>query len=300
MSADTLNLSALGVAVMKITTIDSVEPTFDVAVSPYGGGNTTTNAVEVPGRMTISLGDSLFYDSGEYKEGKWGITMRVRGNSSALIMDKKPFHLKLQHKADLLFRGKEEFRSKHWVLLNQGPMLSFPLGLFVCRQLGMQWTPSSYLVNLVVNGDYRGLYHLIENPRAEEGRIEVDDETGFLAEYDSYWFNEDMSFPSLFGRGIMYTLKFPDTADFTTEYLDYISMTLLQMETSMANGTYADYIDVPSFSEPKRIRRIKIIVHRTIKLPLFHVFFDLRTKIVVIRFIYLVMIQHAFIKLLYA
>ena len=246
---DSLHLKKLDVVLMQIETIDGVEPTYDVAPSPYGGASSITNAVEVPGRMTMSLGDSVFYDSGEYKEGKQGITMHVRGNSSALISDKKPYHLKLQHKNDLMFRGKEEFRSKHWVLLQEGPMLHIPLGLFVSEQLDMQWTPKSRLVNLVVNGDYRGLYHLIENPRSEDGRIETDDETGFLAEYDCYWWKETVSFSSLYGTNLKYTLKYPDEDDYTFAYLAYIGQTLHQMETSMADGTYPKYVDVPSFAK---------------------------------------------------
>lgn len=246
---DSLHLKKLNIVLMEIETIDGVEPTYDIAPSPFGGASSIVNTVEVPGRMTMSLGDSVFYESGEYKEDKRGITMRVRGNSSALIGDKKPYHIKLQHKADLMFRGKEEFRSKHWVLLQEGPMLHIPLGLFVSEQLDMQWTPKSRLVNLVVNGDYRGLYHLIENPRVQDGRIEADDETGFLTKYDPYWWKEAYSIPSQFGYNLKYSIKYPDEDDFTSEHLDYISQTLQQMETSMTDGTYSQYVDVPSFAK---------------------------------------------------
>ena len=90
-----------GLPVLSITTVDGEEPTFDVWYAPEGCiGLSIKNATKVPARMTISHNGNVLYDSGEYVEDKSGLTIKVRGNTSA-IQHKTPYKIKLQKKADL-------------------------------------------------------------------------------------------------------------------------------------------------------------------------------------------------------
>ena len=124
--------------------------------------------------------------------------IRCRGNWSFLGYDKKPYKLKLEKKESLLGMSK----NKHFVLLNQAggspKYMDTPVGNEVSRMLNLQWTPEERPVEVVVNGEYMGLYCLTEHVRVGKNRVDIveqdDNETdinkissgGWLVELDFY------------------------------------------------------------------------------------------------------------------
>lgn len=69
---------------LYITTIDGEEPTFDIVYPPEGGtGVGICNRTKVMGRMVMTTGTDTLYDSGEWAEGTSGMSIKVRGNTSA-------------------------------------------------------------------------------------------------------------------------------------------------------------------------------------------------------------------------
>ena len=94
--------------VLWIETVDGVEPTCERVYAPAGSWGSTVNSEKTPGRLImysrIEGKDSVLYDSGDYEKDVSGMTIKVRGNSSA-VNDKKPYKVKLQKKFDLLMRG---------------------------------------------------------------------------------------------------------------------------------------------------------------------------------------------------
>ena len=68
-------------------------------------------------------------------------------------------------------------RSRHFVLLahneDYSGYLRNPTGFELSRQLGMPYTPSEVPVELVLNGEYAGLYFLCEKIRVEDGRVDI-------------------------------------------------------------------------------------------------------------------------------
>ena len=238
-------LMSTGLPLVVVTTVDGEEPTFDLAYPPEGSaGKGITNVTKVPGRVMVILrGDTLF-DSGEYASGSAGMTIRVRGNSSAWSV-KHPFKIKLQRKGDMLRRGDERYADKDWVLIYEDPYsLSNAVARQVCGMLCMEYVPSGEYVNLLFNGDYRGLYFLSESvSRNPSCRI---------IEYDAYWWNEDVWFETTLTRGSpfrRYTFKHPDSEDVTEEQVEYISGVMSDVEESIMDGTYSGLIDVESFVE---------------------------------------------------
>lgn len=125
------------------------------------------------------------------------LEIKARGNYTRTGFAKKPFKIKLGKKQAMLGLSK----SKHFALLahaddNFGYLRNF-CGFNLGRRIGLPWTPWQEPVELVVNGDYRGLYFLTESIRVEDGRIEIaelaDGETdpalvsgGYLVELDNY------------------------------------------------------------------------------------------------------------------
>lgn len=247
---DTLMSTCLPLVV--VTTADGEEPSFDLAYPPEGSsGKGITNATKVPGRVMVILRGDTLYDSGEYVKGSGGMTVKVRGNSSAWS-NKHPFKLRLQRKADLLLRGDARYADRDWVLLYESPYtLCNLVSRQVCSMLGMDYVPSGEYVNLLFNGDYRGLYFLSESvSRNPLCRVDVDSDEGYIIELDAYWWNEDVWFGTLLTEGSpfrRYTFKYPDPDDVTEGQVEYIRTVMSGVEKSLMDGTYPAWIDVDSF-----------------------------------------------------
>ena len=244
----TLNtLREIGLPVVVVETIDAEEPSCEYLTMEDGyPGYSIRNATKVPGRVRVIEGDSTIYDSGEYEEDISGMTIKLRGNSSAFT-DKKPYKIKLQKKADMLW-GDEHYKDKDWVLLkDEFPSLNLMVGLKVNELVGLQWTPRFRYVNLMFNGNYRGVYMLCESvKRNTECRLNVSD-SGFIFEMDPYWWNEDLWFQSdVTAR--KYTFKYPEPEKVTPEQLDYLTNFMTKVDYSSYDGHYEKYIDMESFA----------------------------------------------------
>ena len=130
------------------------------------------------------------------------LTMEIkgRGNYTWKDFNKKPYRLKLTDKQPLLGMTK----SKHFALLahaddaqNKKGFMRNQVGFELSRMIGMEWTPNVKPVEVVLNGDYIGLYFLTETIRVDKDRVNIveqeDEETnsdnitgGWLVEIDNY------------------------------------------------------------------------------------------------------------------
>lgn len=253
-NTDLGTIIGLGLPVVEISTLNGEEPWCDTVESPEGCmGQGITNANKVMGRLRILDGEETLYDSGDYQEDSGGITIRVRGNSSAWSW-KKPFKIKLQSSADLLTRGdNSKYADKEWLLIKDEKVsLNTVIGLKVNELMGMQWTPEYKIVNVVMNGDYRGIYLLIESvKRNSRCRLDIS-KTGYLFEYDPYWWNEDVYFDTPYtcspnAKIAKFTFKYPSDEDITIEHILYLQRFLATLEASFADGSYTEYLDLDSF-----------------------------------------------------
>jgi hypothetical protein len=248
------NLLASGLPLVEIVTDGGEEPACEAIVAPTGCmGVGITNKTKVPSRMTITQGKEQLYDSGEYEKDASGLLLSIRGNTSAALSPKKPYKIKLQKKADLLFRGDKSYNDKEWGLLKceDGKFMHSLVGYKVNEMAGLQWTPHFMYVNVVINGDYKGVYMLMETVKNSEARLSVDKKSGYIIEYDAYWWNEDLCLPAgkfFAWNSMRYTFKYPDSKDITQEQTDFIQGRVEEMENSITAGNYDQYIDVPSFA----------------------------------------------------
>ena len=247
------DIIAKGLPTLCFSTVDGEEPTCDYVSAPEGCmGKTITNATKVPGRLVIYQliggGDSVVYDSGDYMKDISGMTIKIRGNTSAYDA-KKPYKIKLQKKRDLLFRGNDSiYKDKEWLLLKDGFMLA-KAGFKVNEILGMPWTPGHRYVNVILNGKYKGVYLLCESvKRNSDCRINVDKQTGYIFECDPYWWNENVYVNSITSPSYNFTFKYPDSDDILPEQLDYIQTVVTAYEKSLSKSNYPDLIDVNSFA----------------------------------------------------
>lgn len=125
------------------------------------------------------------------------LQIRGRGNYTWSGFDKKPYRLKFEDKQTVLGMHK----SRHFALLahadDHAGFMRNTIGFEVSRRVGMPWTPSQQPVELVLNGEYRGLYFLTETVRVAGSRVDIveqmDEESvaenvsgGWLVEIDNY------------------------------------------------------------------------------------------------------------------
>ena len=126
--------------------------------------------------------------------------IKGRGNYSWTGFDKKPYRIKLADKQALLGMKK----SKHFTLLahaddsnSRKGFMRNAVGFELSKMIGLAWTPEAKPLELVLNGDYIGLYFLTENIRVDKDRVNIveqeDQETdsekitgGWLVEIDNY------------------------------------------------------------------------------------------------------------------
>lgn len=251
-------LQDTGLMLLIINTEGQMNPTCECIEAPEGSiGRGITNNEEVQGQLSVWKHDNLLYDSKEYVDGKSGITIKVRGNSSAWT-DKKPYKIKLQKKADLLFRGDDDYKDKSWLLIKDSESMTLknemslkPLvGLKISQLIGMDWTPSGRYVNLMLNGEYMGIYFLIESVKEGKKRINLNKNSGFLIEYDPYWWNESVSFDTDYTSSYFkFTFKEPDGENITENFLEYVKSFMLNVEKSLEDNTFESTIDIGSFAK---------------------------------------------------
>lgn len=131
------------------------------------------------------------------KDAPEKLQIKGRGNYTWIGFDKKPYRLKLDSKAALLGMKK----SKHFALLAHADddlaFLRNTMGFELSRRLGMPWTPAQEPVEVVLNGDYIGLYFLTELIRVDKDRVDIVEQPdnitnpdsitgGWLVEIDNY------------------------------------------------------------------------------------------------------------------
>lgn len=127
---------------------------------------------------------SLSHDNSDWNidEAKAGI--RGRGNSTWLWYPKKSYRIKFDKKQSLLGLPK----AKSWVLLAEyrDPTDLMNAYVFELGQLmGLPYTNHNRYVELVLNGEPQGLYHLTEQVQQNENRVNIDELGGYLIQLDA-------------------------------------------------------------------------------------------------------------------
>ena len=100
------------------------------------------------------------------------LQIKGRGNATWRQFDKKPYRIKLESKAALMGLSK----SKHFCLMAHASGAVFcadRMGFALSDRLGLAWAPRLEPVELVLNGDYVGLYWVCEHIRVAKDRVNI-------------------------------------------------------------------------------------------------------------------------------
>ena len=186
-------------------------------------------------------------------------------NASALIRgrgtstwshDKKSYKLKLNEKEYLLGQGRG--KAKQWVLLANHcdqSMLRNYMAFYLGGKLdALEYTSSASFVEVMINGEYKGVYLLCEQTQVNKNRVDIETsptelDTGYLIELDHYAADDEDSVKDVNyfnARGRLYAVK----NDVTPEQCKFIKKYIEQTHTAIMRGdreTVETYIDIDSF-----------------------------------------------------
>jgi hypothetical protein len=207
-----------------------------------------------------------------YNDYNGKISIEYRGSSSQSF-PKKPYALETQdslgnnNNVSLLGLPVEN----DWILYApysdkalMRNFLTFDLG----RKMG-HYAPRTVYCELVINGDYKGVYILMEkikrdNDRVDIAKLDFDDLAGdsltggYIIKVDKYtgtggadWLSD---FPNIGGNNLYIQYHYPDASVMLPQQLDYIEHYMDSFEYALAGPNFADsllgyskYIDVNSF-----------------------------------------------------
>ena len=237
-----------GFPVIVITTEDNVYPTVEYVTPPEGCiGWGTINATKVPGSVDrYEVDGTCSFSSGEYVKKESGMTVKIRGNSSAW-REQKPYKIKLQSKGDLLNRGDKKYNDKNWALIAEVGWYEW-MGLELSKLIHNQWSPNCEWVSVIFNGSFHGIYLLTETiERNVKARVDVSDE-GFIAEKDPYWWTEGEEYISSDLAPLYnYTMKYPEFEDMEQSQMDFVRSELDPLLKLTKEEGYDEFIDVDSW-----------------------------------------------------
>lgn len=174
------------------------------------------------------------------------IKIKIRGNSSAKT-EKKSYNVKFDEKTELL----EMPEGKKWSLLAtayEKTLLRTPMGFEYGQMLGLPYTSEFRLIELWLNGDYKGMYVAIEPIAEGKNRVDLDLNQGdFLIECNKLRTEDDVVYIKT-GQGFRFEINEPESADNnqTEEIVSWLNEAERAILTKN-HEEYEKYIDIESF-----------------------------------------------------
>ena len=202
-------------------------------------------------------------DTDEFLDYSGTIGIETRGSSSQAL-DKKPYGFDTleddgveDKSVKLLGMAKED----DWLLNSfafDDSMMRDYISYEMARKMG-QYTANLKYCEVVLNGEYIGLYAISEKIKRDGDRVNIaklsDDENSFPEVSGGYLMQTDRVSDedpaAWYGNGAAYIHEKPDSDDITTIQSSYIEGVFRSLDDNATNsaitGGYPSIIDVPSF-----------------------------------------------------
>ena len=208
------------------------------------------------------------FDSIGSTEEPLGMQIKGRGNYTWTHYNKKSFRIKLDEKQTLM--GMQS--NRHFCLLAHPDdylaRLKNTVGFELSRRIGLDYTPSQEPVEVVLNGEYIGLYFLTEKIRVGKHRVNIEEQQdgetdpdkitgGWLLEIDNspdegsfIYFNERAG--STDWRDWI-TMSYHSPEVLSTQQKQYINQFLIQANAAIYNTDktsteWEQYIDIDTLA----------------------------------------------------
>ena len=214
-----------------------------VYITTQNGQAVTDRETQIPMSLYIDSVVPEYHSLGSQAAPITG-TIKGRGNWTWTGFDKKPYKIKFDVKQKVLGMPN----NRHWCLMASADdylgFLKMPAGFLISEAVGLRWTPRTRPVELVMNGQYMGLYFLTEHVRIASNRVHIqeqaDEETqadsitgGWLVEIDNYQSEGNIEFYEGNEQKVMVSLKEPEVL--SSEQRQYLEQQLLQLNTDLYN-----------------------------------------------------------------
>lgn len=202
------------------------------------------------------------------------IGIELRGKTSQLLSPKKPYALEIRdnegRKNDLPLLG---CKSEHdYILLapySDKTLIRDRLGFSLASRLnGLQYTPNTQFVEVVLNGEYRGVYVWTEKIKRDVNRVNIpaseEDSTvnSFMIKLDKsdglvpneFWQSNHLPHHATNNQQIRFLFHYPKASNVTASKATSIQKWMRNMEDTLAGpgfsrpeGGYHRYLDMASF-----------------------------------------------------
>ncbi|MBR3766567.1 MAG: CotH kinase family protein [Muribaculaceae bacterium] len=254
----------LFVAIIVTFAVKAVEPSGTLPVVYI----TTQNNAEIT--STENYINATFYIDGKSSgyasfgsaTSQTAMKIRGRGQASWTDYDKKPYRFKLTIGTQLLGMSK----SKNFALMayadDQHAFLRATTGYKVSQLMNLAYTPDRRAVELVLNGDYKGLYFLTETVRIDKDRVPItkqDDNAtdaslitgGWLLEIDNAVSTEQVTITE--GNGSLARFTYKDPEALSSQQNEYLMSQLNGMDdaiyaTDKNSTAWQQYIDLDTIA----------------------------------------------------
>lgn len=229
---------------LTVDTVNGEDPTYDDAEKPshYYFGQTIENNAYLTASLRLSNSGTA--------DHTLQARIRVRGNTSSVEHDKKSYKIVLSQPYPMA-GGDLDSAQTEWLLLNAGACLNNYAGFHLAELCGVEWEPDMAYVNLMLNGDWKGCY-LLTQPVSRETAGDLIAESGYLFEYDPYfWIADGRYFQTEYqDKRYGYTVKYPVLTDFDDPRITRLQDYLQEAEDYFVagDGRYREYLDEPSFA----------------------------------------------------
>jgi hypothetical protein len=240
-----------------------------------------TTEDEIPDEPKIEGSIGIIYDttggmnfiSESFNYHSSNLAIETRGNSTQGF-DKKTYSLELRNSSDedtsvnLFGMGGEEDWILHAMVIDKS-QVRIPMSFHLAQRMGQYASEFKY-VELVLNGDYRGTYILVEKIKRDDDRVDIakldeDDLAGdsltggYILRMD--WLDDPQGFESNYnsqgGNPMFYQWYYPKAEKIKPQQALYIQDWMANFEdalfaddyTNDEGIRYTDYIDVNSFTD---------------------------------------------------
>ncbi len=198
-----------------------------------------------PGNRNYLTDPSVDYDIG----------IQTRGHSSQYYFPKKQYGVDTGTNVSVLGMPAEH----KWVLQAPYSDKTFMRNVLIyqlARDLGY-WAPRTQYCEVVLNGNYDGIYVFMERVTQNSSRINLEPPTdpdwGFLAEAtpESRLKDDDIYFGSQYVDRF-WVIKYPNADDLTPNMINFITDKVTTFDTALYSGSLPDYrdqFDMASFTD---------------------------------------------------
>lgn len=173
--------------------------------------------------------------------------VKGRGNTT-WGAPKKPYRLKFDKKTAMFGLVP----AKSWVLLAnyQDPTLMMNIIAFeMGKRFGLPFSHNYVPVELFLNGAYKGSYLLTEQNQTGAGRVDIDEDSGYFVELDTYYDEEPKFTTNIYALPVM--IKTPEDLADASGY-DFVKDSINGLESAMSDALfpesgYRDLVNMSTF-----------------------------------------------------